>query len=242
MKHIKADGLRVMELAGVPDPVHRPVDIDQKLSGFLFLRSLRVYCFTAGSVIVGHAENDEVLLVLLAGTVQLTLSDHELDEFSPQFTLSVVGNDLGHPCVAYLPPHGSYRLIPQSDAEVAYIRAMTIEKRRPQVFSARPRCGETGTFVLIEEAGYAYRLRLRVVELMASQDGIAIEPVEATESQCEVFVHLRTSPAQNAISILDADREPVALESQDTVALDPGERATLSVAGGASALMLVILA
>ena len=57
-------------------PVQRPVDIDRSQTGFANLRSLRIYRFDKDSVIDGHAEEDEVLIVMMAGSVELTMMDH----------------------------------------------------------------------------------------------------------------------------------------------------------------------
>ena len=242
MELIKADHHRLLQLAGVPDPVHRPVDIDPLQTGFASLRSLRIYCFNAGSVIDGHAEDDEVLIVVLAGSVQLTMSERDLEESSPRFTLSAVGNSQGHPCAAYLPPNGAYRLIPQVNVEVAYARATPSSGRAPTIFSAEVRSEDAGDFVLFEEANYPQRLRLRVVQLKAADDGLTVTPVMPSESSFEALVHVRTAPAHEAVTIKAAGIEPIALESWDTVCLMPGERPTLRVARASSALLLVVLA
>lgn len=242
MQRIKADHHRVLTLAGVPDPVHRPVDIDQSQTAFASLRSLRIYRFNAGSVIDGHAEEDEVLIVVLAGSVQLTMSERDLEEGSSRFTLSEVGDPQGHPCVAYLPPNGAYQLIPRSDAEVAYARATPSTGRSPAVFFAKVRSDDAGDDVLFEETTYPQRLRLQVVQLNATQDSFAITPVERSESGCEAFVHVKTASAHGAVTIWETGKEPVALESWDTVSVMPGERPTLRVASAASALLLIVLA
>ncbi len=58
----------------MPGLARRPVDIDQSQTGFANLRSLRIYRFDAGSVIDGHAEEDEVFVVVMAGSVELTMT------------------------------------------------------------------------------------------------------------------------------------------------------------------------
>ncbi len=242
MKIIKADHHRQLQLEGVPDPVPRPVDIDRTQTGFDLLRSLRIYRFGAGSVIDGHAEADEVLIVVLAGSIALTLSEGDMREGLPQFQLSAVSNSDGVPCAAYLPPNGVYRLIAQGEAEVAYARATPSHGHAPTVFAAKPRSEKDGGVVLSEELTYAQRLRLRVVQVTGTPNDALVMPVESTEFDCEALVHVRTEPADGAVTLWTAGTEPIAVESWDTVALEPGERPRLRVAVAASALLLVVFA
>ncbi len=242
MKIIKADHSRRLQLEGVRDPVARPVDIDRTQTGFDLLRSLRIYRFGAGSVIDGHAEADEVLIMVLAGSIELTLSERDMEEVSPQFHLSAVDNPDGGPCAAYLPPNGAYRLIARGEAEVAYARATPSHGRAPTVFSAGPRSEKNGGVVLFEETTYAQHLRLRVVQVTGTPSEGLVSPVESTELDCETLVHVRTEPTAEAVKISTAGTDPIAVESWDTVALEPGERPTLRVAVAASALLLVVFA
>jgi 5-deoxy-D-glucuronate isomerase len=123
---IKPDKNRRIEIPGVPAPVERPVDIDQALTGFTSLRTLRIYRFEAASVVEGHAEEDEVFIVLLSGSAELTMSD-ELASGSaspdPSYpvTLSAPGIASGVACAAYLPPGGAYKLVAITNAEVFLI-------------------------------------------------------------------------------------------------------------------------
>ena len=242
MDVIKADQHRRLQLPGVPEPVARPVDIDQSRTGFVCLRSLRIYRFSAGSVIDGHAEDDEVLIVVLAGAVQLAMSQSDLEEGSAQFQLSAAGNLQGDPCTAYLPPQGTYRLIPQSDAEIAYARATTPTGRAPAVFFGKAQSKDAGDEVLLEESTYARRLRLRVSYVNAAHDRFAVMPVEPSESGFEALVHVKTEPARGAATISLKGVEPMALQSWDTAAVLPGERPTLHIAEASSALVLIVLA
>ncbi len=236
MRIHKADNFRRLQLAGVPGPVSRPVDIDQQQTGFSVLRSLRIYRFDAESVIDGHAEDDEVLIIILAGSVRLTLSQHEVEEDSSQFRLSAVDDTDGHPCAAYLPPHGAYRLIPHGNAEVAYARATASTTRPPQVFSASARSEPAGEHILFEEASYPVHLRIRIAEIRAGQG------VEQFEPSSEVLAHVRTRPEREAVTLSGEDLQPLALESWDTVSLLPGERAALVAAPASSARVLTVFA
>ncbi len=242
MDVIEADHNRTVQLTGVPDAVPRPVDIDQARTGFKALRSLRIYRFLAGSVVDGRAEEDEVLMVVLAGSVQLSMSQQELEHGSPKFVLSAVSNTDCEPCVAYLPPHGAYRLVPLSDAEVAYARATTATARLPKVFCAERQPAGPVDELFIEESRYATRLRLRVIEVRASAVGAYVVPVDGLASECEALVHVRTSPARGAASLSTQGSDPVAFNSSDTIAVPPRERPTIHLAANSSALILVTLA
>ncbi len=242
MEVIKADHHRRLQLAGVPDPVPRPVDIDQAQTGFAVLRSLRIYRFNAGSVIDGHAEEDEVMIVILAGSVHLRMSERDLEQDSPEFVLSAVDDSSGDPCAAYLPPHGAYRLTTRSNAEVAYARATPSTGRAPTVFPARVQSSGADALVLFEETTYPQRLRLRIVQVKSAHETLAVTPVKLSESGFEALVHVNTEPANGVMSLSADGTKPIALESWDTVSLLPGERSTLYVAGASKALLLIVLA
>ncbi len=251
MKLIKADHDRRLEIAGVPNLVRRPVDIDQAQTGFANLRSLRIYRFDADSVIHGHAEEDEVLIVVMAGSIELTMNQNNSadsqEQSSRPFTLSVANDSHSNPCAAYLPPHAVYRLIPRGDAEVAYARATPAGGRPPQVFNSKipsnqVRVDDAGVAVLFEEATYPQRLRLRLVQIKATQHEISVPPIAELENTCEGLVHLRTAPTEQAATMLSTDARATPLESWDTVSVTPGDHPTLRVAMGSSAFVLVVLA
>ena len=242
MKPIKADHGRFLQLTGVPDPVSRPVDIDQLQTGFASLRSLRIYRFTAGSVIDGHAEDDEVLIVVLAGSVHLSMSEGDLTESSPEFELSAVGDSHEHPCAAYLPPGGAYRLTPRRDAEVAYARATPTTKREPTVFSTEAQPSGAGLATLCKVTSYPQFLRLRVLQTEATHDDLAISLSQPSEIDSEALVHVRSEPSNEVMTVSAAGAQPISLESWDTIPVLPGQRLTLHVAQAASALLLVVFA
>ena len=241
-KLLKADHLRRVEIPGVPVPVRRPVDIDKTQSAFANLRSLRIYCFDEGSVINGHAEEDEVLIVVLAGSVDLTISESEIQDSSRPFLLSAASDSHSDTCAAYLPPHAAYRLTPRGNAEVGYARATPPSGRSPTVFKSQPSREQSGITVLLQENGYPQRLRMRLAQITASQQEIACTPIEHQEESCEALIHFRTIPAERGVTLRDADGRTTALESWDTVAVAPGDRPTVRVALGSSALILVVLA
>ena len=242
MRLIKSDHLRKLQLAGVPEPVARPVDIDQSQTGFTVLRSLRIYCFNAGSVIDGHAEEDEVMIVILAGSVQLTMSQHEVEDGSPQFNLSAVGNSNGNPCVAYLPPNGAYQLLPLTNVEVGYARATTSEAHEPRVFFADMPTENASERLLFEEESYAMRLRLRIVQVKASENIVTVMPLKESETTCEALVHVRTEPEYGVMTVSPEHLQPLAVESWNTVCVLPGETPALHIVPASTALLLVVSA
>jgi hypothetical protein len=242
MKLIKADHDRRLEIPGVPNLVRRPVDIDKSQTGFSSLRSLRIYRFEADSVINGHAEEDEVFIVVLAGSAELAMSMHNSQEIPHSFILSAANDLQRSSCAAYLPPHAAYRLTLKGDADVAYARATPAVGRPPTVFNTNVRSQAGGISVLFEEATYAQRLRLGLVEINATRDEIAFPPIEKTEDKFEALVHIRTLSVECAATIAGGEATPITLESWETVAVSPGECPTLKLAKGSSALVLVVLA
>lgn len=116
---IAANDRNLVHLHGVGDVV-RPVDIDQNVTGFRHLKSLRIYRFEAGQVIDGEAEEDEVCIVFMMGDVTIEVMgehDHKWDIAGRTNPFKAA------PHVVYLPPHYSYRLTPKTTAEIAYARS-----------------------------------------------------------------------------------------------------------------------
>jgi hypothetical protein len=242
MKLIRADHQRRIEIAGVPEPVQRPVDLDRSQTGFANLRSLRIYRFDKDSVIDGHAEEDEVLIVMMAGSVELSMMEQNSGDSPRPLTLSAASDSQGDPCVAYLPPHGGYRLIARSNAEVAYARATPAGGPPPQVFRSHPVRDHSGVTLLVEENNYPQRLRLRLLQVTAAQKDISVLPIQRPEDRCEALVHVRTAPAEGVASITREGATVISLASWDTVTVLPGECPALSFKAGSPALVLVILA
>jgi KduI/IolB family len=242
MKLIKADHHRRVEIPGLPAPARRPVDIDKSQTGFANLRSLRIYSFDVDSVINGHAEEDEVLIVVLAGSVELTMSDHNSADSPRPFTLSAASEVHNDPCAAYLPPHAAYQLIPQSDADVAYARATPADGRPPRIFTSHLRLDHAGVALVLEESTYPQLLRLRLLQITPVQHEIAFTPIEESENRCEALIHIRTVPTERVATITTAATEPAQVNSWDTLCVMPGDRPLLRVAAGSSALVLTILA
>jgi KduI/IolB family len=242
MKLIRADHQRRIEIAGVPEPVQRPVDIDRSQTGFANLRSLRIYRFDKDSVVNGHAEEDEVLIVMMAGSVELSMMEQKSGDSPRPLTLSAASDSQDDPCVAYLPPHGGYRLVARSDAEVAYARATPARGPKPQVFRSQPLRDHSGVTLLVEENEYPQRLRLRLLQVTATQKDISVLPIQRWEDRCEALVHVRTAPAEGVATIRQQGATVIPLASWDTVTALPGEFPALSFKAGSSALVLAVLA
>ncbi len=240
MKRIQADPQRRIEIAGVAEPVQRPVDIDRTQTGFNVLRSLRIYRFDQGSVIDGHAEEDEVLIVVMAGSVELSMMDHDSADRPRPFTLSAAGKAHSDPCAAYLPPAAGYRLVAKSNAEVAYARATPASGRPCHVFHSNSVPHANGVTLLLEENNYPQLLRLRLLQIETAPHDTTVLPIHQSEERCEAFVHLRTIPSEGAAATITC--EPATLASWDTVAVMPGDSPTLTFKAGSSALLLVVLA
>ena len=172
MRIIEPDFDRMIDLPGV-GPTPRPVDIDQTVTGFSDLVSLRIYEFAAGTAIDGEAEEDEVLVVLLSGAVSIAVTGaHEAE-----FQLDADGD-----WAIYLPPRHHYRLEPLTPATVAYARARPAAAAEPKSF--RP----VGGVRAIAEP--AQRLRLRLLPLQGETDASA-----GLGAEVERLVHL-TGPAR----------------------------------------------
>ena len=114
MKIIDADNTRMIDLPGV-GPCPRPVDIDQGVTGFNRLKSLRIYRFRPGPDIHGDSEVDEVFILPLSGGFDMQITGAH--------PLTVRVSALGPTRALYMPPGHSYSLTPRSAVTVAYARA-----------------------------------------------------------------------------------------------------------------------
>lgn len=236
MKVIKANHDRRIPIHGVPEPVNRPVDIDQSITGFTDLRSLRIYRFDEGSVIDGDAEQDEVFVVVLAGSIAFTVSGAQPDHFE----LSAAGAVPVPPCVAYLPPHHTYRLRSRGASDVAYARATPNGVRQPRAFAPRLTPASSGVTVVIEEHAHAERLRLQLlhVDTRASQAEVAL--FDDRPETVELIVHVRTQPEEGVATAFAAGDASVPLRSWDSCSLTRAERPHLQLATGATAVVLIV--
>lgn len=113
MQIITADPTRMIELPGV-GPCPRPVDIDESVTGFRTLKSLRIYRFARGVTIEGESESDEVYVIPIGGAVAMRITGAQpLD--------ARLTGDASR--ALYMTPDHAYRLTPEADVQVAYARA-----------------------------------------------------------------------------------------------------------------------
>ena len=242
MQLIKADQDRRVDLAGVPHPVPRPVDIDQTCTHFKALKTLRVYRFAPPAVIDGHAEEDEVLLVVLSGTVELVIRGENWPDSGASFRLTSANDRAAVTCAAYLPPQAEYRLTPLDSAEVAYARATPSGQRAPRILTSAPRVAEGGAVVLWDEQTTAERLRCRLVQVDAALRATAVTLLRDAEVQSEALIYLRTTPARGAAAIATEGSPPLSLDTGDTIAVGPGSHANLHLSVGASVVGFIVTA
>ena len=243
MQVLHADHQTRYEVPGVPGLVRKPVNLDGAEVGFSKLRSLRLYQFDRGSVIDGHAEQDEVFVIVTAGSVEIQIgySDEVVDGFGT-FTLSAPGSFASGSFVAYLPPHSVYRMTPHTAADVVYARATPSQGRKPAVFRANTTASADGTCTFFEDGTHAERLRLKVLRVAPTQGNTVLRPVGPADNSCEAFVHLQGTPAAKVGSLSDGGAATLSLESWDTIALGPGENPALQVEQGSAVIIVAVLA
>lgn len=238
MRLVTADPDRRIAIHGVPGLVSRPVDIDQSLTGFRALRSLRIYRFAAGRVIEGDAEQDEVFVVVLAGSIEFAVSGPQ----PAHFELSSAGSVPLRACVAYLPPHHTYRLSSRSESEVAYARATPESPRAPRAFAPGLTEAPAGVTVLIDEHAYADRLRLRLLRLDTRKGQPDLALCDEWPRAGEFILHVRTEPQHGVASAVSPAGASLALRSWDSCAITRDECPHLRLARGATATALIVSA
>jgi len=236
----KADHGRRIELEGV-GPAARPVDIDQAQTGFAVLRTLRIYHFEPPATIKGHAEEDEVFIVVLQGVVELQVRSEHWAFSDSRFTLEAAGKNGSVPCAAYLPPHAEYSLTPRSGADVAYARALPTESRSPAVFSTVPRRSGAGSQLLLDAESYAQRLRLQLWFAEANEHAADLAPGSHSSKSSETLVHVRSTRTR-AVTVEASGLPGTMLDSWDTLGLAAGEEANLRLAARTSAMSLIVSA
>ena len=148
MQIIPADDTRMIDLPGV-GPCPRPVDIDQRLTGFKRLKSLRIYRFLPGPAIHGESEVDEVFILPLSGVLDMVITGSH--SFHGQLSAD------GPYRALYMTPHHAYRLTPLTPLIVAYVRAEAAGLIPVQALSG----GESGSM--------AEQLRFRQISLPVGQ-------------------------------------------------------------------------
>ena len=199
MRLIEPDENRMIDLPGV-GPCPRPVDIDQRLTGFKTLKSLRIYRFRPGPAIHGESEIDEVFILPLVGTLEIEITGR--DAF--QGRLSALGPDRA----LYMPPHHSYRLTPADNVLVAYARASAVGTEPVQAVSAK------------ESLGLAEHLRFR---------SITLRPGDQLEvGGAETLVHVIAGRLRSAIGAVEAG-QTLALTQTEAQVLEAVEDADLLI-------------
>ena len=233
---IRSDNTRLIDIPGVPTPVRRPIDIDQAITGFSSLRTLRIYKFDAGAVIEGHAEEDEVFIIVLAGSIELTIATEDAAAPLETALLSAPGA-LREACAAYLSPGSSYKLIATSEADVAYARATPRKVRRPRIFMAPEQGAGAGVHLLLEDTTCAERISFRLVRIDAASS-ISFAPAAREREQ---LIHVTSDvPGFSAVAS-NADtpnREPIC--SGDTLVIAPGDQPVIRFAEKSRCLVLIL--
>lgn len=223
-KKIPSDYNRFVKLENVGE-VSRPVDIDQSVTGFSQLVSLRIYRFLEGQVINGGAEDDEVCIVFLSGDVTMEVTGEEHHTWTIQGRKNVF-DDL--PYVVYLPPHYRYKLSPHADAEVAYARARAEGHFPPRLIKPdmlEQKLSNQSTSVQILQEGEAEKLLCREFSLALKHEQ------HLKESTREQLFYIRLDPpSSKALAQFSKGNETLTLVHGDTLAVKPAEQATLRAA------------
>ncbi|MBE7157158.1 MAG: 5-deoxy-glucuronate isomerase [Rhodospirillales bacterium] len=247
MRLIPADFERRIALPGVSEPVQRPVDIDRSVTGFAQLRSFRVYCFDAGTAIDGHAEEDEVFLILLSGTIRLKLGATE-GETSTALPVALRAPKRsareGVSCAVYLPPGGAYFLEATSDAVVAYARATpSFSGAMPKVFTAPPIQGHAAIESVFADQNYAERLQVRLYSLRTEAEDVAFSPGEDAGGDFEALLQVYSAQERALLHVGSAGQGDFSkLASFDSVAFRSAERPRVHLVSGVDAFLLLVLA
>ena len=219
MRLLEADFSRRIDLPGV-GPAPRPVDIDQSVTGFADLVSLRIYSFVTGAPINGEAEGDEVAIIVLTGRCTIAVTGSNAATFT-------LGDGAG-PRAIYLPPEHHYQLTPVTPVDVAYCRARGLAGRLPRAFDATEGTGE-----LLGDAGYFEALEF---SLRHAGPGETVIVATAGGTAMERLVHVQST----AETVVAAGRSRGTLGKWGSVAIDRGEAA--EIIGGDDALVLIVAA
>jgi hypothetical protein len=237
---LHADHTREIRFPTASSAVRRPVDIDQLHTGFTILKTLRIYEFNQGVKIDGHAEEDEVFVIVLGGTIEITITVGELTRSS---FLSVPDATGRTPCAAYLPPGAVYELVSKTDSVVAYARATPASVRQPCILSSSLVSAEFDVKVLLEEMSHGEHLRLRLICCRAVEDELSIEALSESEVGLETLVHVQITPQGNLIAAHSGSvADSVWPGSWDTVVSTRGEALVLRVPCHTTALILLVMA
>jgi 5-deoxy-D-glucuronate isomerase len=225
-RKISSDPNRKIRLEGVGE-VSRPVDIDQSVTGFSQLVSLRIYKFLPEQIINGEAEEDEVCIVFLSGNVTMEVTGKENHAWTIQGRKDVFD---GLPHVVYLPPHYHYKLSPHTDAEVAYARAKAEGRFAPRLI--RPEDIKTETLGEgLREYKASYILQKGDAEkLLCTEYYLPREHEHSYEGAThEQLIYNCVYPANGrGQAKLSADSEMITLVHGDCLAITPSKPLTIS--------------
>lgn len=212
---IEPDFVRRIELPGA-GPCPRPVDIDQSVTGFTGLLSLRVYTFARDMIIDGEAEADELFIVLLHGAIDVDVTGGSTQSFALQAN--------GGTGAVYLPPHDRYRLHARKDADVAYARA------RPKAGKAKVARAFDRVNGGLAVVGYADSLG---IALSAGADGNGGTLSDLAHSAGERLIHVRSNDG-SAIDVAGQQ-----LHDWQTLALRKGERGKINAINNSATVLVV---
>lgn len=220
-----ADPTNLIELPGV-GKVPRPTDIDGSNTGFEKLVSLRIYDFSAGQMIHGEAEGDEVIIVFLQGSVSVTVTGAQTETWEIRGRESVFA---GPAQAVYLPPGYEYRLELRTDAQVAYARARAEGRFPPRLIEGAARGqGETNVHKILGPSE-AEALECFEVVVPGGASYAAPEVLSAAES----LTHYRLEPTdgsarhrteEGGAMLTVADSDTVATKGRSTVKAVSGQR------------------
>ena len=237
---VRSDATRLIDIPGVPAPVRRPVDIDQANTGFSSLRTLRIYRFDAGAVIEGHAEEDEVYIVVLAGSIELTINTEE-EEAPPETALLSAPSALREAaCAAYLSPGSSYKLIATSETDVAYARATPRNVRSPKIFTTPEQGSGAGIHLLLEDTTCAERMSFGLLRIDATASPLSFSPA-AREGERLIHVTGDVPGLSTVVSKADGPN-PERIYSGDTLVITPGDQPVINFAERSKCLVLTLTA
>lgn len=209
MQIFRPDFDRRIELPGA-GPCQRPVDIDQRVTGFADLVSLRVYSFARGAVIDGEAEDDELIIIVMRGAIDLAVE---------QGGTRVGAFNLQHhqgTRVVYVPPQSAYRLTATGDADVAYARVKPIATPLPDVKAFGSVAGR------IDVVGHATGM-VATLGVLSSDDSA---PDGSDDILSERLIHVRSEDG-GALEVAGDE-----LADWDSVSLARGEAARLRMTRG----------
>ena len=197
---INADDSRLIDLPGV-GPCPRPVDIDQAVTGFNHLKSLRIYRFQPGPPIHGDSEGDEVFILPLSGAFDIVITGTHGAE------ARVTG--AGPIRAIYMTPHHAYRLMPRSPAMVAYARAEAVGIVPSQTLQG------TASHGLAEHLTYRF---------------VQVQPGARTQVAGEALVHVvRGACGVGGQGIVQG--QTLALSAGEAISLDVPSMAELLIVG-----------